>query len=232
MKFGGLQKNSLLDYPGKICAILFACGCNFTCPFCHNPQLVRNWNKSTAVFDDKKVYAFLKDRRDFIEGVVISGGEPTLQEDLAAVCRRIKALGFAVKVDTNGSRPKVIRRLIDQNLVDYFAMDIKALPVDYDPLIQKHCRPEDLEESIRIIMDSAPAYEFKTTCVRPLVSESTIVEISRLIRGARLYVLQQFHNTGVLEPDFFEKFPDQYRRQDLLKLKALAEPLVQVCRIR
>jgi len=232
MKFGGLQKNSLLDYPGKISAVLFANGCNFTCPFCHNPQLVRGWNKGKAVFGEKKVYAFLKDRLDFIEGVVISGGEPTLQEDLAAVCRHIKELGFAVKLDTNGSRPQVIRHLIDQKLVDYFAMDIKTLPANYSPVIQTGYRPENIEESIRIIMDSAPAYEFRTTCVRPLVSENTIVEISRLIRGAKLYVLQQFRNTGVLEPEFFEKYPDQYGKQDLLNFKTLARSRVQACKVR
>jgi pyruvate formate lyase activating enzyme len=232
MKFGGLQKISLLDYPGKICAIFFSCGCNFACPYCHNPQLVRDWEKSMTVFGAEKVYAFLKDRCGFIDGVVISGGEPTLQGDLAEVCRHIKAMGFAVKVDTNGSRPEVIRRLIDNQLVDYVAMDIKTLPVDYDPVIQRHCRPEDIEASIRVIMDTAPAYEFKTTCVSPLVTEHTVEEISRLIQGARLYVLQQFHHTGVLKPGYFEKYPRQYDMQDLLKLKTFAAPWVRECKVR
>ncbi len=232
MKFGGLQKNSLIDYPGKIACVLFVCGCNFDCPYCHNPELVKETIENPLVFHENKAYGFLKKRKGLIDAVVISGGEPTLQADLADVCQHIKQMGFLVKVDTNGSRPEVIRQLISDERVDYLAMDIKTDPPAYSPVIKKKCNPENIQKSIRLIMESPLAYEFKTTCIKPLVDEMAIQKISRIISGARLYVLQQFRDTGVLHPEFFIKNPDQYRKKDLKRLKAIADPWVQECRTR
>jgi len=149
MIFGGLQKNSLIDYPGKISCVLFATGCNFSCPYCHNPQLARGCRDDATVFDEKTAYDFLERRKGFLEGVVISGGEPTLQKDLPAVCEKIKEMGYPVKLDTNGSRPQVLKRLLDDALVDYVAMDIKTDPANYNPLIQKDFNPSPLLESIQ-----------------------------------------------------------------------------------
>ena len=137
MKFGGLQKNSLIDYPGKIACVLFVCGCNFDCPYCHNPELVKETIENPLAFHENKAYDFLKKRKGLIDAVVISGGEPTLQADLADVCQHIKQMGFLVKVDTNGSRPEVVRQLIVDKLVDYLAMDIKTDPPAYSPVIKK-----------------------------------------------------------------------------------------------
>jgi pyruvate formate lyase activating enzyme len=232
MKFGGLQKNSLIDYPGKIACVLFVCGCNFDCPYCHNPELVKKTSENPLVFHENEAYDFLKKRIGLIDAVVISGGEPTLQADLADVCQYIKQMGFQVKVDTNGSRPEVIRQLITNELVDYLAMDIKTDPPAYSPVIKKKCKSENIQHSIRQIMESPLAYEFKTTCIKPLVDEMAIEKISRLISGARLYVLQQFRDTGVLHPEFFKKNPDQYSKKELMRLKTIADPWVNACKVR
>jgi len=232
MIFGGLQKNSLIDYPGKISCVLFATGCNFSCPYCHNPQLARGCKDDAAVFDEKTAYDFLERRKGFLEGVVISGGEATLQDDLPAVCAKIKQMGYPVKLDTNGSRPQVLKRLLDDALVDYVAMDIKTDPAGYNPLIQKNFDPASLLQSIRLVMTAPVEYEFKTTCIKPLVDEAVIENISRLINGAPLYALQQFRQTDVLCPEFFQQNDRCFNEHELLSLKSVAQPWVGECLVR
>lgn len=231
MIFGGLQKNTLIDFPGKIACVLFVAGCNFDCPYCHNPELAKGSVPADARFDEKRAYEFLAQRKGFIDGVVISGGEPTLQPDLPDVCRRIRQLGFPVKIDTNGSRPQVLTGLIDRGLVDYIAMDIKADPAGYPTAIAR-IPPEGILESIRLIMASGLDYEFKTTCVRPLVDDGVIQAICRTIRGARRYALQEMQRTAVLHPEFFDTHPDQYTAADLKKFQAIATPWVGECLVR
>ena len=131
MRIGGLQKSSLIDYPGKVSSVIFCVGCNFDCPYCHNPELVTGCSACPADLSDEKIFDFLRQRVGFLDGVVISGGEPTLQKDLVDICTRVKALGYPVKMDTNGSRPKVLQRLIEEDLVDYIAMDLKTGPLQY-----------------------------------------------------------------------------------------------------
>jgi pyruvate formate lyase activating enzyme len=232
MIFGGLQKSTLIDYPARIASVFFTSGCNFDCPYCHNPKLASGSIPGADLFDEKQAYAFLKRRKGFIDGVVISGGEPTLQKGLAAVCRSIKQMGFPVKIDTNGSRPKVIAQLIGDGLVDYLAMDVKTGPDEYSLLHENSCQPQDILASIRLIIDSGIAHEFKTTCVRPLVDETVIAIIARIIRGAERYALQQFRNTGVLHPEFFTAHPEQYDETDLLRFQAVAQPYVRECLVR
>ena len=232
MHFGGLQKTSLIDYPDKISCVLFLCGCNFDCPFCHNPQLARGGTVDPLAPDPDRLYRFLDNRRSFLEGVVISGGEPTLQPDLPSLCTKLKQLGYPVKLDTNGSRPRVIQNLINDGLVDYIAMDIKTDPLHYGPLMQEECAPDCILESIRVIMKSASAYEFRTTCVKPLVSAGAIEEICRLIRGADLYVLQHFRNDNVLHPEFFCDMNPAFTEDELEQLQSIAAPCVKKCVIR
>ncbi|MDM8551643.1 anaerobic ribonucleoside-triphosphate reductase activating protein [Desulfobacterales bacterium HSG2] len=232
MIFGGLQKNSFIDYPGKISCVLFLSGCNFNCPYCHNPDLAKGCLKCPHFLKESKVYDFLEKRMGFLDGVVISGGEPTLQSDLVLLCERIKNMGYPVKVDTNGSRPDVIKRLVDKGLVDYLAMDIKTDPFHYSPLIKKDCDYESILSSIRIIMESGLPYEFKTTCIKPLVDEQVIRSISHIIQGAMLYALQQFHKTEVLQPEFFRKNIYAYTFDELMLLKSVAEPWVEACIVR
>ncbi|QTA84561.1 anaerobic ribonucleoside-triphosphate reductase activating protein [Desulfonema magnum] len=232
MIFGGLQKNSFIDYPGKISCVLFLSGCNFNCPYCHNPDLVKGCAECPHFLEENGVYDFLKNRRGLLDGVVISGGEPTLQDDLVLLCEKIKDMGYPVKVDTNGSRPKVIQGLIDRKLVDYIAMDIKTDPLRYSPLIKKHCNPSDIFSSIRIIMESGLPYEFKTTCIKPLVNDQIIENISHIIHGARLYALQEFRNTEVLHPEFFQGNKCSYDKDELIRFKAIADPWVEKCVVR
>ena len=162
VSLGGLQKSSLIDFPGKVSCVLFFSGCNFDCPYCHNPDLV-NGSGEPASFDEKSVHGFLEKRKGLLDGVVISGGEPTLQSDLVSLCEKVKRMGYSVKLDTNGSRPQALKRLIKDGLLDYIAMDIKTDPACYSPFTRGETHPDDIFSSIGIIMDSGLAYEFRTT---------------------------------------------------------------------
>ena len=232
MDLGGLQKNSFIDYPGKISCVLFVSGCNFDCPYCHNPSLVKNDPRRFANLTRNKVYDFLERRKGFLDGVVISGGEPTLQKGLVHICEKIKRLGYPVKLDTNGSRPQIVKKLINEGLVDYIAMDIKTDPFHYSPSIKKDFNPHPVLSSIQVIMNSTLPYEFRTTCVKPIVIAETIENIAKIIKGAMLYVLQRFYNTNVLHPEFFQKVQAAYDEDELITLKSLAEPWVKKCIVR
>ncbi len=230
MIFGGIQKNSLIDYPGKISCVLFTSGCNFACSYCHNPDLAKN-NPALSL-NETEIYAFLESRKGFLDGVVISGGEPAIHNDIESVCKNIKALGYPVKLDTNGSNPSVIEKLINEGLIDYIAMDIKTDPALYFFFVKYGCESADILSSIKIIMDSGIDYEFRTTCVKPFISRPVIEKISSIIKGAKLYVLQHFQNKNVLDPDFFAAEDCGFSEDALLELKAAAEPFVGNCMIR
>ena len=232
MHIGGIQKNSLIDYPGKLSSVLFCSGCNFDCPYCHNPGLVGGHSSCSNDLNTGAIYDFLDQRRGFLDGVVVSGGEPTLQPDLLDLCRRIKNLGFPVKLDTNGSRPRVLQGLIREGLLDYVAMDLKTDPVLYRAYIKPDCQPDPIVASVALIMESGIDYEFRTTCVKPIVTPRTIENILELIKGARRYALQRFRNSGVLHPEFFQDGNCEYSRDEMLQLKALAEQTVEECIIR
>jgi pyruvate formate lyase activating enzyme len=232
MVFGGLQKNSLIDYPEKVSCVLFLSGCNFDCPYCHNPDLAKGKSTTPFPLDEAWICDFLERRRSFLDGVVISGGEPTLHEELPSLCEKIKQMGYPIKLDTNGSRPKVIEWLVDGGLVDYIAMDIKTDPFQYAHFIKKNCNPDHILTSIRVIMDSSLDYEFRTTCVKPIVDEKGIENIAMLIDGADFYVLQRFRPNSVLYPEFFQESGSDYNEEDLLALKSIAESWVNECIIR
>jgi len=189
MYIGGLQKSSLIDYPGKLSSVIFFSGCNFDCPYCHNPELARGCATCPGDLTIANICDFLKQRQGFLDGVVVSGGEPTLQNDLADFCKRVKGFGYPLKLDTNGSRPRVLEHLIDEKLVDYVAMDLKTDPVLYKSYIKSDCGPDPILASIRILMESGIDYEFRTTCVKPIVTLETIENMSHLIQGARLCAL-------------------------------------------
>ncbi|MFC1896060.1 anaerobic ribonucleoside-triphosphate reductase activating protein, partial [Thermodesulfobacteriota bacterium] len=155
MIFGGLQKTSFIDYSGKISCVIFLLGCNFDCPYCHNPDLIKDNGSKSSFLDELTIYHFLEKRKDFIDGVVISGGEPTLQKNLISFCKNLRQMDYEVKLDTNGSMPQVIRRLINEGLIDYIAMDIKTDPYNYSPIIKKDYDPRRTLSSIQLIMESA-----------------------------------------------------------------------------
>ena len=232
MQLGGIQKNSLIDYPGKVSCVLFLSGCNFDCPYCHNPSLVNGRAECPSFLKGKGLYDFLESRRNFLDGVVISGGEPTIQKDLVRLCEAIKRLGYSIKLDTNGSRPKELKRLIGYGLVDYIAMDIETNPFKYDFFVRDEYNPEDILSSILAIMESAPAYEFRTTCVKGFVDERVIDSIAKLIKNADLYALQRFNRSELLHPEFFHDFKSDYSEEDLVHLKTIAEAWVNKCVIR
>jgi pyruvate formate lyase activating enzyme len=232
MVFGGIQKNSLIDYPGKNSCVLFFAGCNFSCPYCHNPNLIKGERLRSCLVDDESAFKFIKERKGFLDGVVLSGGEPTIQKNLFSLCKKIKQIGYPIKLDTNGSRPQVIRRLIKENLVDYIAMDIKTEFSHYFPLIKKSHNPDNILTSIEHIMVSDTDYEFRTTCVKPFVDANIIKNIAKIIEGASLYVLQPFNNTNVLDPKFFNTVAPGYEMNELLYLKSIAKPWVKRCIVR
>jgi pyruvate formate lyase activating enzyme len=232
MVFGGIQKNSLIDYPGKNSCVLFFAGCNFRCPYCHNPNLIKAERLRSCFSDDESAFNFIKERKGFLEGVVLSGGEPTIQKNLFSLCKKIKRIGYPIKLDTNGSQPQVLKRLIKESLVDYIAMDIKADLSHYSPIMEKNHNPDNILASIEHIMVSAMDYEFRTTCVKPFVDANIIRNIAKIIEGAKLYVLQPFNNANVLDPKFFTAADPGYERNELLYLKSIARPWVKRCIVR
>lgn len=202
MIIGGIQKNSLIDFPSKISCVIFTAGCNFDCPYCHNPDLV---SPPFTTLDPEEIFIFLKKRKSLLDGVVITGGEPTLHKDLFDFCHQIKSMGFPIKLDTNGSHPGTVQNLLKNHLIDYIAMDVKTIPEKYTPHLAKKTEAETILASIPIIINSGIPHEFRTTCIKPFVGNDIIHEISRMIKGADLYVLQKgnIENT-ILHPEFFQ----------------------------
>lgn len=197
MLIGGLQKTSLLDFPDKISAIVFTAGCNFRCGYCHNPELIN----SIAPVQD--VLEFLQSRRGKLDGVVITGGEPCLQKDLPEFIKDVKSLGLAVKLDTNGSFPDMLEKVLPD--VDYVAMDIKA-PLDkYSLIVNRHVDIEKISKSIDMIMAYGVDYEFRTTVVADQLIGEDFEQIGRLLNGAKRYYLQKFVQSKVLDETFYNK---------------------------
>jgi pyruvate formate lyase activating enzyme len=232
MIFGGVQQNSMIDFPGKLACVLFVPGCNFRCPYCHNPSLVLNQIDPENTLTMAEAMDFLLERQGFLDGVVITGGEPTLQPELLSVCKQIKQLGYPIKLDTNGSRPKVIETLFAAGVVDYIAMDVKSTPERYAPLLWPDGDSTAIVSSIRLILNSGVTHEFRTTCINPLVDLSTIKTLSELLEGANLYVLQQFQTRQVLAPDYCRESGRRYDEQTLEIFRSVATPWVKRCIVR
>jgi pyruvate formate lyase activating enzyme len=232
MILGGIHLHSMIDFPGTPACVLFSQGCNFQCPYCHNPSLVQSRPISDGSLDRGNVMELLKERRGFLDGVVISGGEPTLQADLPGLCQELKALGYAVKLDTNGSRPRMLQTLLSAGAVDYIAMDVKTLPDRYAPLIWSRPDPAAIQESIRLILTAGIPHEFRTTCMRPLVDAAIIPQIARLIEGAALFALQRARPGDVLNPVFCNDRSRHYDTIDIEFFQSLAARHVQKCIVR
>jgi pyruvate formate lyase activating enzyme len=191
MLIGGLQKTTLVDYPGKVAATVFTLGCSFRCHFCHNPELVlpEQFNK---LIPEQEVLDFFANRVGKLEGVCITGGEPTIQKDIVEFMLKLKALGFAVKLDTNGTMPKVVRKILDAKAVDYFAMDIKGPAEKYAAITAKDNFLDAIKESIQLIRESGIPYEFRTTIAKPLHEVKDFHGIGKLIKGSDKYFIQNF----------------------------------------
>ena len=193
MLIGGLQRTTLIDYPGKVAATVFTLGCNFNCPFCHNPELVdREKIKEQPIIKEGAFFDFLESRKKLLDAICITGGEPTIHNDLVSFIGKIKEKGFLVKLDTNGSRPKILSELFQKNLVDFAAMDIKSSLNKYCQAISGQIEQKDILESIDLIRNSGKEYEFRTTVVPGLVDKEDIKKIGQLLNGAKSFALQQF----------------------------------------
>ncbi|MGD8452806.1 MAG: anaerobic ribonucleoside-triphosphate reductase activating protein [Phycisphaerae bacterium] len=200
MNIGGLQPFSLNDFPGRVAAVIFTQGCNFCCPFCHNGQLVSSNGVPDEQLSDGDVLRFLRNRRRQIDGVVLSGGEPTLQPDLPDFLCQLRRLGYAIKIDTNGSRPDVIRRLIAAEFVDFIAMDVKAPLERYDVLSGTRVNTAEILESIQLISASTIAHQFRTTVVPSLLHAADIARIRRLLPENEELRLQTFQPEHARDP--------------------------------
>ncbi|WP_110942956.1 anaerobic ribonucleoside-triphosphate reductase activating protein [Inediibacterium massiliense] len=187
----GHEKTSFIDYPDKICTMYFLGGCNFLCPYCHNAHVVHS--KENCIRKEE-VFAFLKRRKKFVDSVCISGGEPTIHKGLYEFIYQIKVEGFLVKLDTNGTNPSIIQRLINEKLIDYIAMDIKGPLSKYEKISNTHVNMEYIKRSIDIIRNSHIDYEFRTTVCKELLTKEDILEIAKYLKDSKKYILQNFRD--------------------------------------
>jgi pyruvate formate lyase activating enzyme len=231
MKIGGLQKLTLVDYPGKVAATVFLIGCNFRCPFCQNPELACLDNTSgLAPISESDFFSFLDSKIGFIDGICITGGEPTINTDLIDFIRKIKAKGFLIKLDSNGSNPEVLSEIINEKLIDFIAMDIKTSLEKYEKAIGVKIDLENIKKSVEIIKNSGIDYEFRTTVVPWLVEKKDIEKIGEWLKGAKKIALQQFQNKKVLDKEFekIQPYPDE----TLKEFKKILEKYIERVELR
>ena len=191
----GLQKTTLLDYPGKVASTIFTGGCNFRCPYCHNRDLVIPPSDVNAYTEDE-IFTHLSQKKKVLDGVCISGGEPTLHKDLPEFISKIKELGLLVKLDSNGTNPQMLKELVKNGLIDYVAMDIKHSKEKYNTIASmKTFDLSPIEESVDFLKEGHVDYEFRTTIVEELHSEADFIELAKMLKGAKRYYLQKFKDS-------------------------------------
>jgi len=247
MKIAGLQKTTLIDYPGKVACTVFLAGCNFRCPWCHSFELVLPEKiKKLPKISEKEFFRFLKGKKGLLDGVVLCGGEPTLNSDLPQFIKRIKKLGFLVKLDTNGSNPQILKSLLGKKLLDYVAMDVKA-PLDgkilacaeasagrqiskYEKATGVKASLGDIKKSVEIIKGSGVDYEFRTTVVPGIHAKEDIIQIVKDIGPARAYFLQSFRSEKTLDPKFKRLKP--YPKEFFLEIKQEIKKYFKICEAR
>lgn len=247
MKIGGLQKFSLLDYPDHLSAIIFTQGCNFRCQFCYNPMLVEPLTGQSQsnlpeesgkevkevghLIEEGDLFDFLKSRADKLDAIVITGGEPTMHNDLPGFVKKIRQLGFKVKLDTNGTNPVMLKDLLAEKLLNYIAMDLKAAPKRYDLTTGVQPNLENIRKSITIIKESGLPYEFRSTIVPELVEMDDIKEMGQMIKDADKWYLQQFKSdTDLVNRQFEGAKP--YSQNVLEDMVAIAQHFVKECGLR
>jgi len=217
MILGGLQKLTLIDYPDHIAATVFTVGCNFRCPFCHNPELVSSIEYQVSTILERDFFDFLESRQGKLEGVCVTGGEPTIQPDIVEFIGKIKELGYKVKLDTNGARPDILRLLYAKKLLDFVAMDIKSDLENYNRTTNSKVDLERIKLSVDLIRNSGVDYEFRTTAVPGLHKEEDFVKIGKWLEGSKKYVLQKYEDKGkILDPELKKKTKE--KRLDLGKI--------------
>ncbi|MEO0281233.1 MAG: anaerobic ribonucleoside-triphosphate reductase activating protein [candidate division WOR-3 bacterium] len=220
----GFQGITTLDFPEKVSSTIFLAGCNFRCPFCHNPELVKDFDIIQTI-DENKLFSLLDERKNFIEGISITGGEPLMSEDVIDFIANLKErFELPIKVDTNGYTPKILEEVLTKNLVDYVAMDIKTSPSKYIIASGINLDFDRIKNSVDILLNSKIDYEFRTTMVPQLVTLEDIREIGVLIAGAKKYIIQQFRNIKTLNDDF--KMIKPYKPEELKKARDIMTQFV------
>lgn len=240
MIIGGLEKLTLLDYPDHLAAIIFTQGCNFRCHFCYNPLLVlplkggdvkNKKEKGLSPLSPQDLFLFLTERFGRLEGVVITGGEPTLHPDLPYFIKRIKDIGYLVKLDSNGTNPDMLEQLIRDKLIDYIAMDIKAPASRYEDVVGVSLDYKNIEKSAKIIMSSGLPYEFRTTVVPGLLAEEDFEEMGRTIQGADKWYLQHFKSDTGLVNEGFER-RNGYSAAEMDEFAVICRKYAKLCQVR
>ncbi len=212
MLIAGFQKNSFVDYPGQICAVVFTPYCNFNCVYCHNAHILK---KDTQVIDEESVLTFLEKRAGMLGAVVISGGEPTLQQNLEPFILRVREMGYRVKLDTNGTKPNVIQSLLSKNLLDYVAMDVKAPIEKYDTIAQVNVDANALQKSIALLRNSTISHEYRLTFAPQLTAEDA-VDAALIVKGCKRFYLQQYRPRSTDDP---KAHAPEYVRETAAKIK-------------
>ena len=231
MEIGGLQKITLIDYPGRIAATVFLTGCNFRCPFCYSSELVLPEKiKKQPKISQKELFKFLKERKELIDGVVLCGGEPVTSKGLIPFIKKIKKMGFLVKLDTNGSDPKTLQKLINEKMVDYVAMDLKGPKERYVEFAGRKVDVKKIQRSIDILKENKVDYEFRSTIVPTLHKKEDVIEMAKWIRGAKKYFLQNFRPEKTIDPKFekIKPYPQEY----LLGIQKAISPFFEICQVR
>ena len=227
----GLERLSLIDYPGKIAATVFFSGCNFRCGYCHNPELVEpDLIKKNLKISEEYFLNFLESRKGLIEGVCLTGGEPTINPDLPVFVKKIKEKGFLIKLDTNGSNPKMLKNLFKEKLLDFVAMDIKASKDKYSLAINQSANLDNIQKSINLIQESKIEYEFRTTVAPWLIDKTEIEKIGQWLKGAKHFSLQQFRAEKTLDKTLKETKP--YSEKELNVLADILKKYVDRVELR
>jgi len=237
MKIGGLESLTLIDYPGKVAATVFTAGCNFRCPYCYSSEIVIPEKiEKQPIIPEKEFFDFLDDRNGLLEGVVVCGGEPTIHKDLPDFMKKIKEKGFLVKLDSNGSNPEVLNKLIQNKLVDYVAMDVKGPKEKYGLMTGLNDKWDKImmgkiEESINILKRSKIDYEFRTTVVPDVLKKEDILKIADWIKPAKRYYLQNYRaEKETINPEFMKK--KSYSEEFLLEIQEEISSFFDVCKVR
>jgi len=231
MQIGGLQKLTLIDYPGRLAATVFLCGCNFRCPWCYSSELVLPKKiKNQPKISEKEFFDFLNERKNLLEGVTICGGEPTVNKDLPQFCKKIRRLGYFVKLDTNGSNPEMLEELINNKLIDYVAMDVKLPKERYPEIYGKRVKIKNIEKSINILKIKKIDSEFRTTVVPTILDKEDISKIARWVGPAKRYYLQNFRPEKTIDPKFekIKPYPEEY----LISIQKAIAPFFEICQVR
>ncbi len=229
MEFGGLEKFTLIDYPGKVACMVYTIGCNFRCPYCHNPELVNETVEN--IISEAEVLDFLSQRKGILDGIVITGGEPTLHgQKLFDFISKVKKLNFKIKLDSNGTDPTFLQQLIDKKKVDYIAMDIKSPLAKYSQIVASAVNIDSIKKSISILINSGIEYEFRTTVIKSLIDIEDFEQIGKEIKGAKKYFIQKFIPTKILNPQFRKKV--SFSPEEFLEIQEIMNKYVSFCSIR